>query len=271
MVRVAIAGAAGRMGRSLIEAFNDESCDSRVTVATVLRDDPTLGLDSGILSMGVANSILTVSDLGKYVDEFDVLVDFTEPSATEEHVVLCQKSRKAMVIGTTGLSQKQIELVRGAGEEIPIVFSPNMSIGVNLCFGLLEAVAKVIGNEYDIEIFEAHHRNKKDSPSGTALKMGQLVADTLGRDFKDVSIYGREGFSDTRDLNTIGFSTMRAGDIVGDHTITFAGRGERIEITHKAGNRLTFASGAVKAASWIFGKEAGTYSMQDILDLRISI
>ena len=271
MVRVAIAGAAGRMGRSLIEAFSDDSYDSKVTVATVLSDDPSLGIDSGILSTGVANSILTVSDISNYVDDFDVLVDFTAPAATEEHIALCQKNSKAMVIGTTGLSQEQIELVRGAGEKIPIVFSPNMSIGVNVCFGLLEAVAKAVGNEYDIEIFEAHHRNKKDSPSGTALKMGQLVADTLGRNLANVSIYGREGFSNQRDANTIGFSTMRAGDIVGDHTITFAGRGERIEITHKAGNRMTFASGAVKAANWVFGKEAGTYSMRDILDLQISI
>ena len=271
MVRVAIAGAAGRMGRSLIGAFSDDSYDSKVTVATVLSDDPSLGIDSGILSTGVANSILTVSDISKYVDDFDVLVDFTAPAATEEHIALCQKNSKAMVIGTTGLSQEQIELVRGAGEKIPIVFSPNMSIGVNVCFGLLEAVAKAVGNEYDIEIFEAHHRNKKDSPSGTALKMGQLVADTLGRNLANVSIYGREGFSNQRDSNTIGFSTMRAGDIVGDHTITFAGRGERIEITHKAGNRMTFASGAVKAANWVFGKEAGTYSMRDILDLQISI
>ena len=271
MVRVAIAGAAGRMGRSLIEAFNDDSHDSKVTVATVLSDDPSLGMDSGILAMGISNKILTVSDIGNFVDDFDVLVDFTEPAATEQHTLLCKNNRKAMVIGTTGLSQHQIKLVREAGEKIPIVFSPNMSIGVNLCFGLVEAVAKVVGDQYDIEIFEAHHRNKKDSPSGTALKMGQLIADTLGRNFNDVSIYGREGLSDQRDLNTIGFSTMRAGDIVGDHTITFAGRGERIEITHKASNRMTFASGAVKAASWIFGREAGTYSMQDILDLRISI
>jgi len=270
MVRVAIAGAAGRMGRSLIEAFNDDSYDSKVTVATVLSDDPSLGMDSGILSMGVGNSILTVSDISKYINDFDVLVDFTAPAATEGHIAICEKNRKAMVIGTTGLSKEQIKLVSDAGEKIPIVFSPNMSIGVNLCFCLMEIATRVVGSEYDIEIFEAHHRNKKDSPSGTALKMGQLVADTLGRNFKDAAIYGREGFSDQRDSNTIGFATMRAGDIVGDHTITFAGRGERIEISHKAGNRMTFASGAVKAASWIFGKEAGTYSMQDVLDLRIS-
>ena len=270
MVKIAIAGAAGRMGRSLIEAFSNNSSDSAVTVATVLGEDPSLGMDSGILAMGVANGVLTVSDISGCIDDFDVLVDFTSPAATKEHVVLCQKHGKALVIGTTGLSVEQLNLVRDAGRQIPIVISPNMSIGVNLCFSLVEAAAKVVGDEYDIEIFEAHHRNKKDSPSGTALKMGKIAAETVGRNLEEVSIFGRRGSSDGRDLRTIGFSTVRAGDVVGDHTVIFAGQGERIEITHKASDRMTFAGGAVKAANWIFGKPAGTYSMQDVLELESS-
>ena len=270
MVRIAIAGAAGRMGRSLIEAFTNNTGNSKVTVATVLTEDPSLGMDSGILAMGIANGVLNVSALNDCIDDFDVLVDFTSPSATIEHLACCQKHHKAFVIGTTGLNDEQLEMVRDAGRQIPILISPNMSVGVNLCFGLVEAAAKAVGKDYDIEVYEAHHRNKKDSPSGTALKLGQLVAKTLGRNFKEVSIFGRKGVSDERDLRTIGFSTLRAGDIVGDHTVIFAGMGERIEITHKASNRMTFASGAVKAANWIFGKPAGTYSMQDVLELESS-
>ena len=161
---------------------------------------------------------------------------------------------------------EQIEKIQDAGRSIPIVFSPNMSVGVNLCFSLLEAATKVLGSEYDIEIFEAHHRHKKDSPSGTAIKMGQVVAETLGRDFEEVAIYDRKGIGDERDRGAIGFATLRAGDIVGDHTVTFAGRGERIEITHKASSRMTFANGAVRAATWIVSKKTGIYSMRDILN-----
>ena len=270
MVRIAIAGAAGRMGRSLIEAFSNNPSDSAVTVATVLSEDPSLGMDSGILAMGMANGVLTVSDISGCINDFDVLVDFTSPSAIKEHVVLCQKHHKALVIGTTGFSDEQIKLVREAGRQIPIVISPNMSIGVNLCFSLVEAAAKAVGDEYDIEIFEAHHRNKKDSPSGTALRMGQIAAETLGRNLEEVSNFGRRGISDGRDLRTIGFSTVRAGDVVGEHTVIFAGQGERIEITHKASNRMTFAGGAVKAANWIFGKPAGAYTMQDVLETKNS-
>ena len=224
-------------------------------------------MDSGILATGIANGVQTVSDINDCIDDFDVLVDFTAPTATIEHLAFCIKHRKALVIGTTGLNDAQLEMVRDGGRQIPILISPNMSIGINLCFGLVEAAAEAVGKQYDIEIYEAHHRNKKDSPSGTALKLGQLVAKTLGRNFNEVSIFGRKGSSDDRDLSTIGFSTLRAGDIVGDHTVIFAGQGERIEITHKASNRMTFASGAVKAANWIFGKPAGTYSMQNVLEL----
>ena len=184
-----------------------------------------------------------------------------------EHLALCQASNKAMVIGTTGLSAEQREAVQAAAKTIPIMFAPNMSVGVNLCLKLLQEAARVLGNDVDIEITEAHHRYKKDAPSGTALKMGEVIAETLNRDLKKCAVYGREGVGEERDRETIGFTTIRAGDIVGDHTVTFAGLGERVEITHKASSRMTFASGAVRAAQWIAGKESGLYSMQDVLDL----
>ncbi len=256
------------MGRTLVEAVGRSEADIQVTVATVLADDPCLNVDSGLLAMGVSNGVITVSELTPLVDEFDVLIDFTEPGATRANLELCRQHQKAMVIGTTGLSDAERQLIQAAGESIPIVFAPNMSIGVNLCFNLLEQAARVLGDEVDIEITEAHHRYKKDAPSGTALKMGEVIADTLGRDIKKVAVYGREGISEERNRTTIGFSTVRAGDIVGDHTVTFASLGERVEITHKASSRMTFANGAVRAALWTTGKTAGVYSMQEVLGLK---
>jgi 4-hydroxy-tetrahydrodipicolinate reductase len=267
MIRVAIVGAAGRMGRSLVEAIGRNEADISVTVATVLADDPCLHVDSGLLAMGVANGVETVSDLSKHLDQFDVLIDFTEPEASLSHLTICQQNQKAMVIGTTGMNDDQRQLIQAAGTDIPIVFAPNMSVGVNLCFKLLEQAAQVLGDDVDIEISEAHHRFKKDAPSGTALRMGEVVADTLCRDLNQVAVYGREGLGEERDPATIGFSTVRAGDIVGDHTVTFASLGERVEITHKASSRMTFANGAVRAALWLSQKTAGVYSMQDVLGL----
>lgn len=267
MIRVAITGAAGRMGRTLVEAVGRSEADVQVTVATVLADDPCLDVDSGLLAMGIANGVETDSDLLKHLDEFDVLIDFTEPTATLAHLQICQSHNKAMVIGTTGLAEEQIQQIEQAGVSIPIVFAPNMSVGVNLCLKLLEQAARVLGDDVDIEISEAHHRYKKDAPSGTALKMGEVVAETLGRDLNEVAVYGREGIGGERDRNTIGFSTVRAGDIVWDHTVTFASLGERVEITHKASSRMTFANGAVRAAQWIAQKAPGVYSMQQVLGL----
>lgn len=267
MIRVAISGAAGRMGRTLVEAVARSDADLQVTVTTVLDDDPCLHVDSGLLAMGIANGVETDSNLQNHVDEFDVLIDFTEPSATLAHLQICQSHNKAMVIGTTGLAAEEIAKIEQAAESIPIVFAPNMSVGVNLCLKLLEQAARVLGDEVDIEITEAHHRFKKDAPSGTALKMGEVVADTLGRDLNEVAVYGREGIGEERDRNTIGFSTIRAGDIVGEHTVTFASLGERVEITHKASSRMTFANGAVRAAQWIAEKAPGVYSMQQVLGL----
>lgn len=267
MVRVAIAGAAGRMGRALVEAVSNSEADIKVTAAIVLSDDPALGIDVGLLAIGAAIDVETVADLQSVADDFDVLIDFTAPDATLEHLEFCQQHGKSMVIGTTGFSDAQKELISQAGTKIPLVFAPNMSIGVNLCFNLLEQAARVLGDDVDIEISEAHHRYKKDAPSGTALAMGEVIANTLDRDLADHAVYGREGMSAERDRKTIGFATVRAGDIVGDHTVTFAGLGERVEITHKASSRMTFATGAVRAANWIVGQNAGLYSMKDVLGL----
>ena len=267
MIRVAIAGAAGRMGRSLVEAVSRSNAAIQLTVATVLADDPCLNVDCGLIAMGTSNGVVTVGDLASQVDEFDVLIDFTEPASTISHLEVCRKYRKAMVIGTTGMSESEQQQLKSAENGIPIVFAPNMSVGVNLCFDLLEQAARVMGDEVDIEITEAHHRYKKDAPSGTALKMGEVVAESLGRDLKEVAVYGREGIGDERKPTAIGFSTIRAGDIVGDHTVTFASLGERVEITHRASSRMTFANGAVRAALWVAGKPAAVYSMREVLGL----
>ncbi len=267
MLKVAIVGAAGRMGRTLVEAVVRSDTATEVAVATVLPDDPALGVDIGLLAVGAALGVDSVAVLDPEQADFDVLIDFTSPQATMEHLEICLRGKKAMVIGTTGLSSEQQRAIEQASAEIPIVCAPNMSVGVNLCLKLLQDAAKVLGDEVDIEIMEAHHRYKKDAPSGTALKMGAVIAEALGRNLEDCAVYGREGISDERDRKTIGFATVRAGDIVGDHTVTFAGLGERIEITHKASSRMTFASGAVRAAHWVAEKGNGLYSMQDVLGL----
>lgn len=261
MLRIAIPGAAGRMGRTLIEAiFQTEGM--AVTVATVLADDPALGLDVATLAGLPPSGVVTQSMLG---EEFDVLVDFTAPESTMYHLEYCREHRKAMVIGTTGLSSEQIATVGDAAKIIPVVLAPNMSIGVNVCLKLLRLAAESLGDTVDIEIIEAHHRHKKDAPSGTALIMGQQIATALERNLQDVAVYGRQGISRERDRDTIGFSTIRGGDIVGDHTVVFAGNGERIEITHRASSRMTFASGAVRAAIWVAQQKAGLFDMNDVL------
>lgn len=266
MIRVAIAGAAGRMGRNLVDAVTSSDADMRVTVATVLPNDPCLGVDVGLLAVGQALGLATSSDLQSQVEAFDVLIDFTAPAATLEHLQLCRQHGKAIVIGTTGFDDAQKQVIHSV-DDTAVVFAPNMSVGVNLCLDLLAQAARVLGNDVDIEIIEAHHRMKKDAPSGTALKMGEVIADELGRDLHKVAVYGREGIEPERDRDTIGFATVRAGDIVGEHTVMFASMGERIEISHRASSRMTFASGAVRAAAWVADKSAGVYSMQDVLNL----
>ncbi|MDX1492402.1 MAG: 4-hydroxy-tetrahydrodipicolinate reductase [Pseudohongiellaceae bacterium] len=265
MSRIAIAGAAGRMGKTLIEAIVTGSNELQVTVGSVLADDPALGVDLGLLAGVGAIGASASASLHDELDSFDVLIDFTSCEATLENLELCKRNNKAIVIGTTGFSDEQKKQIEAAAQSIPVVFAPNMSVGVNLCLKLLDMAARVIGDEMDIEVLEAHHRFKKDAPSGTALRMGEVVANALGRDLKEVAVYGREGITQERDSKTIGFATVRAGDIVGEHTVMFAGMGERIEITHKASSRMTFAKGAVRAAAWVSNKAAGLYSIDDVL------
>lgn len=265
MIKIAIAGTAGRMGKVLIEAVISSELDVNLGVGTVKPDSPFLGWDLGLLVGSKAVGVFTVTDLEDHDESFDVLIDFTTPEASLAHLDLCCRAGKAIVIGTTGFSPAEKQRISTAAQEIPVVFAPNMSMGVNLCLKLIETAAKVLGDEVDIEIVEAHHRYKKDSPSGTALRMGEVMAQALGRNLADVAVYGREGVAAERERQTIGFATVRGGDIVGDHTVIFAGLGERIEITHKASSRMTFAKGAVRAAAWLQGRGPGLYSMDDVL------
>jgi len=267
MIRVAVAGAAGRMGKTLIEALATTD-GVQLTAATEAPDSSLVGVDAGEVAGVGKLGVLLSHSLTKVVDDFDVLIDFTSPAATMVQLEVCRQHGKAVVIGTTGLDQDQKKAVRDAAQEIGIVFSPNMSIGVNLCFRLLELAARVLGEDADIEIIEAHHRHKVDAPSGTALRMGEVVAATLGRDLDEVAVYGRQGRSEARDAKTIGFETIRAGDVVGEHTVWFATEGERVEIAHKASNRMTFAKGAMRAAAWLGGQGPGMFDMRDVLALR---
>ena len=267
MTRIAITGAAGRMGRHLIEACHVHEV-LRVSVALEHPQSSLLGSDVGELA-GVGKLGVTIgADLEAVRDDFDVLIDFTRPEVTLANLATCRAAGRAMVIGTTGFSAEQKTQIAAAAVDIPIVFAPNMSVGVNLCLKLLDMAARVLGEDYDIEVIEAHHRHKVDAPSGTALAMGEVVAVALGRDLETCAVYGREGITGERKPGTIGFETIRAGDIVGDHTVLFAGSGERVEITHKASSRMTFARGAARAAAWLQGRPAGLYDMQDVLDLK---
>jgi 4-hydroxy-tetrahydrodipicolinate reductase len=264
MIRIAVAGAAGRMGRNLILAgvACEETC---LTQATEKTGNSLIGADAGLVAGIEAQDVLISDSLD--AKKFDVLIDFTHPAVTSNHVDYCLENNKKMVIGTTGADQKLEQKLHQAGKTIAIMYAPNMSVGVNLCLRLLQTAAKVLGDSVDIEIIEAHHRHKVDAPSGTALKMGQVIAESLGRNLDDCAVYGREGQIGARDQKTIGFATIRAGDIVGDHTVLFAGDGERIEITHKSSSRMTYANGAIRACQWIAQKDHGLFSMQDVLGI----
>lgn len=266
MVRVAVTGAAGRMGRNVIAACQ-QAKDVVCTAASEHADSAWLGTDAGELAGVGRSDVAITADLRQHLKAFDVLIDFTRAEATLAHVEICQAAKKAMVIGTTGFSPDQRARIEQAARNIAIVFAPNMSVGVNLCFKLLELTARVLGDQVDVEIIEAHHRHKVDAPSGTALRMGEIVARTLGRDLTECAVYGREGMVGERNPNTIGFATIRAGDIVGEHTALFADVGERVEITHKASSRMTFARGAIRAARWVMEREKGLFDMQDVLSL----
>ncbi|MGH1449648.1 MAG: 4-hydroxy-tetrahydrodipicolinate reductase [Pseudomonadaceae bacterium] len=267
MRRIAVIGAAGRMGKTLIEAISQAE-GAQLTAAIERPESSLVGSDAGELAGVGRNGVVVQDSLGKVLDDFDVLIDFTHPSTTLVNLELCRGAGKAMVIGTTGFTDQQKELLSKAATDVPIVFAPNFSVGVNLCLKLLDMAARVMGDEADIEIIEAHHRHKVDAPSGTALRMGEVVANAVGRDLNEVAVYGREGQTGARDRQTIGFATVRAGDVVGDHTVLFATEGERVEITHKASSRMTFAKGAVRSALWLDGRGAGLYDMQDVLSLK---
>ncbi|MBJ3813493.1 4-hydroxy-tetrahydrodipicolinate reductase [Shimwellia pseudoproteus] len=266
-IRVAIAGAGGRMGRQLIQAVL--AMDGVALGAALERAGSTLvGSDAGELAGAGHCGVRVSSDLDAVADDVDVLIDFTRPEGTLTHLSWCVNHHKAMVIGTTGFDDAGKQAIREAAEQIAVVFAANFSVGVNVMLKLLEKAAQVMGDYTDIEIIEAHHRHKVDAPSGTALAMGEAIAGALNKDLSSCAVYSREGYTGERVPGTIGFATVRAGDIVGEHTAMFADIGERVEITHKASSRMTFANGAVRAALWVKSKQSGLFDMRDVLNLR---
>ena len=264
--KIAIAGASGRMGHMLIEAVN-ASTDCLLTGALDVASSPALGQDAGAFA-GRSRGILIHSDLREGLKDSRLLIDFTRPEGTLAHLAVCRELGIKLVIGTTGFSDAQKAEIRDAAQDIAIVMAPNMSVGVNVTLKLLEMAAKALSTGYDIEIIEAHHRHKVDAPSGTALKMGEVIAGALGRDLKDCAIYAREGVTGERDPSSIGFATIRGGDIVGDHNVLFLGDGERIEISHKSSSRATYAQGSLRAARFLGTQATGLFDMFDVLNLK---
>ncbi len=266
-VRIAVAGAGGRMGRILVEAISLN--EQAVLTAAFERSGSSLvGTDAGELAGIGKNGVAIVDSIEQVISDFDVLIDFTAPTATLANALACAKHGKAMVVGTTGFDEAQKSEFNSLIKDIPAVVASNYSTGVNLCFKLLDIASRVMGEDSDIEVYEAHHRHKVDAPSGTALSMGEVIANALDRDLDKVAVYGREGQTGARDRETIGFATVRGGDVVGDHTVSFFAEGEKVEITHKASSRMSFGRGAVKAAVWLGVQEAGLYDMQDVLGLK---
>ena len=265
-IRVAIAGAGGRMGRQLIQAAL--AMDGVVLGAALEREGSSLlGSDAGELAGVAKTGVAVQSSLDAVKEDFDVFIDFTRPEGTLNHLAFCRLHHKGMVIGTTGFDDAGKQSISDAAKEIAIVFAANFSVGVNVMLKLLEKAAKVMGDYTDIEIVEAHHRYKVDAPSGTALAMGEAIAQSMNKDLKACAVYAREGHTGERVPGSIGFSTVRAGDIVGEHTAMFADIGERVEISHKATSRMTFANGAMRSALWLQGKEKGLFDMRDVLEL----
>jgi 4-hydroxy-tetrahydrodipicolinate reductase len=265
-LNIAVAGASGRMGRMLIEAIQNAD-DMVLAGALDVPGAPGLGTDAAAF-LGKPANVIIESDLARALDGVDCLIDFTRPEGTLQHVAWCAQHGIRMVIGTTGFDDAGKAAIADAAKKTAIVFAPNMSVGVNVTMKLLEMAAKSFAEGYDIEIIEAHHRHKVDAPSGTALKMGEVIAAALGRDLKDVGVFAREGVTGERDPSSIGFAAIRGGDIVGDHTVLFAGIGERVEITHKSSSRLPYAHGSLRAARFLADKSSGLYDMQDVLGLR---
>ncbi len=266
-LKIAVAGANGRMGRMLVEAIA-AAPDAVLAGALDVAGSPGLGADAGAFS-GQLTGVAIASELSQGLAQAQFLIDFTRPEGTLRHLAYCAEHGIKMIIGTTGFDEAGKDAIRAAAQKTAIMVSPNMSVGVNVTLKLLEMAAKSLSHGYDIEIVEAHHRHKVDAPSGTALKMGEVIAGALGRDLKQCAVYGREGVTGERDPSTIGFATIRGGDIVGDHTVLFAGIGERIEISHKSSSRATYAQGALRAARFLAGKSTGLYDMQDVLALNV--
>jgi 4-hydroxy-tetrahydrodipicolinate reductase len=266
MMKIAIAGATGRMGKMLIEAVLNTS-DTQLVGALEHVSSPQLGEDAGAF-LGKKTGVMISADVTQVLANAEFLIDFTRPEGTMAHLAVAESTGTKMIIGTTGLSVEQIAALKTVSAKLAIVFAPNMSVGVNATFKLLEIAAKMLNQGYDIEIIEAHHRHKVDAPSGTALKMGEVIADALGEKLNDVAVYAREGHTGERKEGSIGFATIRGGDIVGDHTVLFAGDGERIEISHKSSSRQSYAQGSMRAARFLQTQTAGLYDMQDVLGLR---
>ena len=266
MMNIAIAGATGRMGKMLIEAILN-SPEAQLVGALEHASCPQLGEDAGAF-LGKKTGVLISADVAQVLANAEFLIDFTRPEGTMAHLAVAEKTATKMIIGTTGLSAEQIDNLKTASKKLAIVFAPNMSVGVNATFKLLEIAAKMLNQGYDIEIIEAHHRHKVDAPSGTALKMGEVIAGALGEKLDDLAVYAREGHTGERKEGSIGFATIRGGDIVGDHTVLFAGDGERIEISHKSSSRQSYAQGALRAARFLQSQNSGLYDMQDVLGLR---
>jgi len=255
------------MGRALIQAVND--APGLMLAAALERPGQSLlGTDAGDLAGVGHTGVVLTDDLPGALAGFDTLVDFSVPAATLSNLAHCERAGRSLVIGTTGFDAAGRAAIEAASRHLPIVMAPNFAVGVNLCFKLIEMAARILGDDADVEVIEAHHRNKIDAPSGTAVRMGEILAATLGRDLAQSAVYGRHGVTGPRDRGTIGFETIRAGDIVGDHTVLFAATGERIEITHRASSRANFANGAVRAVQWLANRPAGLYDMQDVLGLR---
>lgn len=254
------------MGRMLLEAaLKDDGV--MLAGAFDVPGSPAIGQTAGQLT-GLPSDVVVSDDLVAGLAQIDCLIDFTRPQGTLEHIALCRKAGVAMVIGTTGFEADGKAAIAEASRDIPVVFAPNMAVGVNLVFKLLDTAARILNQGYDIEIVEAHHKHKIDAPSGTALRMGEVLASALGRDLRECAVYGREGVTGERDPSTIGFATVRGGDIVGDHNVMFCGIGERVEIAHRAGSRMPYALGSLRAARFLYGKKNGLYDMQDVLGLR---
>ncbi|MFC0254162.1 4-hydroxy-tetrahydrodipicolinate reductase [Massilia consociata] len=265
-LKIAVAGASGRMGRMLVDAIQ-AAPDAVLAGALDVAGSPSIGMDAGAFA-GQLTGVIIQSDLAAALKDADVLIDFTRPEGTLQHLEYCAANGVQLVIGTTGFDDAGKAAIRAGSEKVGVVFAPNMSVGVNVTLKLLEMAAKSFSEGYDIEIVEAHHRHKVDAPSGTALKMGEVIADALGRDLKQCAVYGREGVTGERDPSTIGFATVRGGDVVGDHTVMFLGTGERIEISHKSSSRVTYAHGALRAARFLSGKPSGLFDMHDVLGLK---